>query len=190
LIITQTRLTLGTPQAFFNAVLGFEDTSAFAHLRGQRSIGEKIVVLVRAIALSHGHKRGTPPHIVMGVGLLLGCLQSVQEGLQEDLQSGQDAAEQVGWDVRLPFTERRLYPKELRTIRAGDTAKLVDTRSLVPKGNSIFPNVQFHRHLSAKIISPISCHARESTVSRPDELSEFTCQAMCQKSSWWKMTPA
>jgi hypothetical protein len=37
--------------------------------------------------------------IVMGVGLLLGCLQSVKEGLQEGLQSGQDAPEQVGWDV-------------------------------------------------------------------------------------------
>src|SRR5262249_8801802 len=37
--------------------------------------------------------------VVMGVGLLLECLQGVEERLQEGLESWQDAPEQGSWDV-------------------------------------------------------------------------------------------
>src|SRR5262249_38093342 len=37
--------------------------------------------------------------IVVGVGLLLRGLQGVEEGLEEGLQSWQNAPKQVGWDV-------------------------------------------------------------------------------------------
>jgi hypothetical protein len=37
--------------------------------------------------------------VVVGVGLLRGCFQRVEERLQEGLQSWQDAPEQCGWDV-------------------------------------------------------------------------------------------
>ena len=52
LIISQTCLPLGTPEAFFNPVLSLEHTGELRYLCGQGGIGQQIVVLARAIALS------------------------------------------------------------------------------------------------------------------------------------------
>jgi hypothetical protein len=66
---------------------------------------------------------------VVGVGLLLGCVQGIEKGFHEGLPSGQDAAEQAGWDMGIvePFGQadaksslRRCSPfSGFRSLKAG-----------------------------------------------------------------------